>query len=414
MNPEKNIERLIEELILPGTEAADERILNDALAAFRRTCRSEGDSVQPSMWRTIVKSRITKLSAAAVITIAVVFSVSILDTSMPIASAAEILAEAVEAVSNLKSVHIKAQIRTTAHDNFELIGLDYDFVPNEIWKQFDETEHGKWRIEKPGRIVVMDGESSVLLLVRSKRAMKDGVNTGFVQWLKPLLDVDRVLDREILLAEEQGSELQLSHEQGLDGRDKLIVTVEAVAQGEFVNDWCKNASISESDNRRVYWFDAETNLLEGLEVYVHTEDEDVLILEITDIEYNLDIDPILFTLDLPEKVIWLEQPKKVPDGDSYEDLTPRQVARAFFQACANEDWDEFVKFFLISEVDQHLKNIMGGLEIISVGKPFKSGLWPGWLVPCEIKRRHEEESNHYNLAVRYDEIAKRYIVTGGF
>ena len=91
-----------------------------------------------------------------------------------------------------------------------------------------------------------------------------------------------------------------------------------------------------------------------------------------------------------------------------------RVGRAFFQACANEVWDEFVRFFLISEVDRHLKNIMGGLEIISIGKPFKSGLWPGWLVLCEIKRRHEEESNQYNLAVRYNEIAKRYIVTGGF
>ena len=124
MNPEKNIERLIEELVLPGTEADDERILNDALVVFRRTCRSERDGVQPRVWRTILKSRITKLTAAAAITIAVVFSVSILDMSMPTASAAEILAEAVEAVSNLKSVHIKAQIRTTSHDNFELIGLD--------------------------------------------------------------------------------------------------------------------------------------------------------------------------------------------------------------------------------------------------------------------------------------------------
>ena len=413
MNPEKNIERLIEELVLPGTEADDERILNDALVVFRRTCRSERDGVQPSVWRTILKSRITKLTAAAAITIAVVFSVSILDMSMPTASAAEILAEAVEAVSNLKSVHIKAQIRTMAHDNFELIGLDYDFVPNEMWKEFDKPEVGKWRIEKPGRVVVMDGESS-LLLIRPNQVAKDGVRTGFVQWLQNLLDVDKIIDCQLELSRKNGWNLELKHEEGEEGREKLVVIVEAKAQGDFTDDWLKNKSVSESDNRRVYWFDAETKLLEGLEVYVHTEDEDILILEITDIEYNLDIDPILFTLDLPEKVIWLEQPKKVLDGDNYEDLTPRQVARAFFQACANEDWDEFVKFFLISEVDQHLKNIMGGLEIISIGKPFKSGLWPGWFVPCEIKRRHEEESNQCNLAVRYDEIAKRYVVTGGF
>ena len=33
MNPQDNIEKLITELVLPGTKAADERILNDALVA---------------------------------------------------------------------------------------------------------------------------------------------------------------------------------------------------------------------------------------------------------------------------------------------------------------------------------------------------------------------------------------------
>jgi outer membrane lipoprotein-sorting protein len=326
-------------------------------------------------------------------------------------AAARVLTEAAQALSNLRSVYIKAQIRTIAHDNFELIGLDYDFVPNEMWKEFDGTPQGKWRIEKPGRVVVMDGASS-LLLIRPNHAAKGGIHTGFVGWLKPLLDVDKVLDSEVKLAQKQGSELLLAHEEGLDGKDKLAVSVEALAQGDFTNDWLKNKSIPASDNRRIYTFDAETKLLETLEVYVHMDGEDVLVLQITDIQYNRDIDPALFTLDLPEDVIWYGQPRELADNEKYQQMGPKETARAFFEACADENWDEFLKFWSASAVDQRIKDYLGGLEIVSIGEPFRSGRYPGWFVPYEIRFRNGH-TKQMNLAVRNDNPAKRYVVDGG-
>jgi outer membrane lipoprotein-sorting protein len=314
-------------------------------------------------------------------------------------------------VANLRSVYIKAQIRTIARDNFELIRLNIDFVSHEMWKEFDGTAHGKWRIEKPGRVVVMDGKSS-LLLIRPKYAARGGVTTGFVGWLKPLLDVDKVLDSEIKLAQKQGSKLLLTHEKGLDERDKLVVSVEALAQGDFTNDWLKNKSIPASDNLRVYTFDAETKFLETLEVYVQTGQEDVLVLQITDIEYNIEIDPALFALELPEDVIWFERPTKLVDNEKYEQMGPREMAQAFFQACADEDWDEFLKFWSASAVDQRMKDYLGGVEIISIGEPFKSGRYAGWFVPYEIKLK-SGRIKKFNLAVRNDNPAKRYVVDGG-
>jgi hypothetical protein len=334
-----------------------------------------------------------------------------MNESMPTVSAQEVLVLASEALSNLRSVYIKAQIHTIAHDNFELIGLDYDFVPNEMRKEFDGTPQGKWRIEKPGRVVVMDGESS-LLLIRPNHAAAGGINTGFVGWLKPLLDVDKILDSEIKLAQEQGSELLLTHAEGLDGKDKLLVSVEAFAQGDFTNDWLKNKSIDASDNLRIYTFDAETNLLETLEVYVHTDGEDVMVLQITDIEYNLDIDPTLFTLELPEDVIWYGQPREIADNEKYQQMGSKETAQAFFQACADENWDEFLKFWSASAVDQRIKNYLGGIEIISIGEPFKSGRYPGWFVPYQIKFKNGH-TKQMNLAVRNDNPAKRYVVDGG-
>ncbi len=63
-------------------------------------------------------------------------------------AAAEVMAQGAEAVPNPSSVHIVAKMRTIGHDNFSMIGAEYEFVPVEIWKQFGEKP--KWRVEKPG------------------------------------------------------------------------------------------------------------------------------------------------------------------------------------------------------------------------------------------------------------------------
>ena len=407
---EKYIEEFVKDIPI---EAPDQKhrdaLKRELLNAFPKH-RLKPTIHTSKIWRIIMNKPVKKLAAAAVIIIALVLSINFWETSIPMA-AAQVLTEAAEAVSNLHSVYIKAQIRTLPHDNFEYINLDLDFVTNEMWKEFDGTTQGKWRIEKPGRVVVMDGESS-LLLIRQNHAAKGGINTGFVGWLKPLLDVNQVLDREVKLAQEQGSELVLTHDTGLDGRAKLLVSVEARAQGDFTNDWLKNKSISASDNLRIYTFDAETKLLETLDVYVHTGQEDVLVFQITEIQYNIEIDPTLFALELPEDVIWYGQPKELADNEKYEQMGPWEVAQAFFEACAEENWDEFLKFWTASAVDQRIKDYLGGLEIISLGEPFKSGRYPGWFVPYEIKLKSGGVKKH-NLAVRNDNPAKRYVVDGG-
>jgi len=393
-----------------------ENLQRQMLSVFneKRTDTSRHSSFWQIIGRTIMKKPITRLVTATVVIVALLIGLNILTDTK--ATAAQIFAEAAEAVANLRSVYIQAQMRTIANDNFALMGLDYDFVPVEMWKEFNSVGQGRCRFEKPKRIVVTSGEfESSLLLIKPNHAARGRGDIGSVRWLKRLLDIDKVLDSEIRLAQQQDSELLLIHEKVTDGTDKLVVIVDAFAQGDFSNDWCKNSSIVESDNRRIYRFDAETKLLEDLQVFIYPDSgNEVLVFEITDIAYNIDIDPALFTIELPDDVIWYGEPKELVDNEKYQQMTPKEMARAFFQACADEDWDEFSKFFVASEVDQRLKNILGGLEIISIGEPFKSGLYPGWFVPYEIRFKYDKENKKMNLAVRNDNTANRYIVDGGF
>jgi hypothetical protein len=92
-------------------------------------------------------------------------------------------------------------------------------------------------------------------------------------------------------------------------------------------------------------------------------------------------------------------------------MTPRQAAEAFFKACSEKNWDEVLKFWPMSATDQRfeqMKDYLGGLEIVSIGKPYQSDYYPGWYVPYEIKVPPQE----FNVRVSNTNSAKRCVVMG--
>ena len=209
-------------------------------------------------------------------------------------------------------------------------------------------------------------------------------------------------------------EVYLWHQE-VEGKDKIMLEVD-VAANVPESDYLRNKFINDSDHLKVYRFDAETKLLEGLQVYVHSEDDDVLIFEVTDIEYNTEINDSVFILDLPEDMTWSRKPEILPDNEKYEKMTPKEAATVFFQACAEENWEEVLKFWGTSRIDDRLKAYLGGLEIISIGEPFQSGGYAsnglGWFVPYEIRFKSGRVKK-MNLAIRKDNPAKRFVVDGG-
>jgi hypothetical protein len=162
----------------------------------------------------------------------------------------------------------------------------------------------------------------------------------------------------------------------------------------------------------VYRFDPHTELLEDLEVWVHTEAGDVKVLDIDEVVYDVPIAPEVFTLKLPDDVVWFQEPEVLPDNDAYAEMSPHEAARLFFEALASEDWDEALNFSAVSEFPPSYKDDLGGLEIINLGDAFQSGRYPGWFVPYEIKLKSGGFKKH-NLALRNDNKARRWIVDGG-
>jgi len=102
----------------------------------------------------------------------------------------------------------------------------------------------------------------------------------------------------------------------------------------------------------------------------------------------------------------------VSDNEKYAKMTPREAAQNFFTACSQNNWDEMVKYWMASTVDDRMKGYLGGLEIVELGAPFQSGDYPGWFVPYEIRLKSGDTKKH-NIAIRNDNPAHRFIVDGG-
>ena len=116
------------------------------------------------------------------------------------------------------------------------------------------------------------------------------------------------------------------------------------------------------------------------------------------------------------------------ENENYASLTgvtPAQAARTLLEACSREDWTETAKFLppeLLTRQPSFgdtFKSIYGGLEIVSLGTPFKSqviiqaGLkYPGVFVPYEIRLKSGRVKK-WQVAIRCDNPEHRWYWDGG-
>jgi len=297
-------------------------------------------------------------------------------------------------------------------ENFSYINPDCEFCAIELWKQFEPQP--KWRIEKPGRVAVMDGQST-LLFIKPDEAVKlpqPSPSAFDTQWLHEMANLSQTLDSELAAIKAHGWPVTLTHEPGADGKPKSLITVEA-RSGLLTGDYLKNKFFGTADTRRVYLFDDQTELLESARIYLHTASGENLIFELDQIDYNQPIGPGVFQLQLPADVAWAGQMQLLPDNEKYAAMTSEQAARALLEACGREDWAEAAKFFdpLTAQEKQHL----GGLQVVSIGTHFTSAISlisGAQFVPYEIKLKNGE-TRKFNLSLKRERRTQRWFVDGG-
>jgi outer membrane lipoprotein-sorting protein len=403
----QSVVHLQERLIARGQAAADVSLAGPVM---QRVLHQPEKLERNTIMSLLMKHRwgfgLGAAAAAAVIALVVA-----LLPSGAQATAVEVLTKGARAVAKLRSIHLRCQLRTLPSDNFEAIMPERDFVTVELWKQF--APELKWRVEKPGRVAVMDGKTTLMWDRNANFAFKleQPAPSAFdTEWFHKMADLNDTLNDELRAITAHGWAVSVSAQTGREGGPKTVITVEAKS-GLPDSDYLKNKFFQTADTRRVYTFDARTEVLESVRVYMNRAGGEVLVLEVSQIEYNTPIEPGIFALELPANVAWYQKPQTLPDNEKYASMTPEQAARTFFEACASGDWAEAGKFTLFPFTDR-IREFLDGLQLVSIGTAFGSAVNADQFVPYEIKFKNGGVKK-FNLALCKDEQTGRWMIDGG-
>ena len=356
-----------------------------------------------------MKSRITKFAAVAVIIIAVVLSITFLDSTVTPAYAIE---QSIEANHSVRYIHIKSF--NASHEK-----------PKEYWVQcneFGKLENARWCIPewdapKDGAKVVVWKDDRIQLWFKGTQEKKAALVTyqaenspewlySYAQQSSPGLLVEQLYEQQ-----EKG-QVTIEIDEPSDKGEPIIVTATYLPES------------SKAGRREVLFIDQATKLVNTIEFYKFADGQYEFQGVREYYDYNVPISPKMFNLDseVPSNIKRIDEDLeriRLNEGinpeqlTKYENMTPKEMTIAFFQACADKDWDELVKFFTDSEVRQGTKDYYGGLEIISIGEPFTKDNYHGWYVPYEVRLKSGKVKK-WNLAVRKHRLVQRYMCDGGF
>jgi len=107
--PENIIEKFLkkfymsEQASLKSNSEKNKQVVEDALSAYRRTLNKRPVVVKQNVWRIIMNSKITKLATVAVVILAVVVGVTLIDRSATPAYAIEQTIEAMRSISSVRA-----------------------------------------------------------------------------------------------------------------------------------------------------------------------------------------------------------------------------------------------------------------------------------------------------------------------
>jgi hypothetical protein len=102
MRPSEDVKRIIKNMPVNTNVQRDDEILNDVLNTFEQSQNAQSASFQPSLWRIIMKSRVSKF-AAAIIVIGVVLTFL---TSERLNTPAWAIEQTIEALKDLRSIYM--------------------------------------------------------------------------------------------------------------------------------------------------------------------------------------------------------------------------------------------------------------------------------------------------------------------
>jgi hypothetical protein len=363
-------------------------------AVFNRIIREQNEKLKQAdrihrqlrIWRRIMKSKITKYAAAAVIIIAVVSGVTIFNKTMPTAYAIE---QTIQAYHSVRYLHIK---------DFKE-GVD---EPKEFWLEFDEGGNVKnvranlpeWMSPSDGAKVTIWQQGKATVWLKKKNTLFTTMDKRVArQVLKMAQEYDPKLAVERLREREKRGWVKIETDKPSNKAEPIIITVTYLPESPT------------PDRHFVLTIDQATKLVIAIETYQLKENEYQYLGVIEFYDYNQQVDPDLFIFDnLPEDIMRIDQTTQeigLAQGNLSNEEIAVRVARQFFKALIAKDYDKAGKLYE-GIPGKGLENAFGNvkiLRIISVGpaEPHPNPRTKGLVVPCVVEVEKEGKITEWKL-----------------
>lgn len=380
--------------------------MKERILAAARAASAQNDANAAPAPRRPRRGRMFRLAAGALSAAAVVAVALVVGLNTPVRAARNCFRQAVASMSDARSLRMDVRIRTDPQENFAYTNPSLDFVPVSIETVY--TPELKWRIEKPERKALYDGEAIYQWL---------GSGDGYILYPDANLlgEVSLLLDPRMLLLEE---EQMTASTPGATYRivraaDAVLLTVTCPAQGDYrQSDYMLNTSIAESNTRREYRFDPDNGRLLAARIWAVTDRGERQILDLERIEYDPELSADALTAR-PGDIAWVDL-RKAPDGKRLAGIDAKQAGEMILHALTGWDediLDEALYFFGPNE-RQALRAQYGGAVPTAISEPVQSGEYPGRFIPCKLLLR-DGKTRKIMLALRNDTPNGVWVIDGG-
>jgi outer membrane lipoprotein-sorting protein len=310
MTTAEDVEKFIKKTGLETRTEMNEVVRNRIFQAFEKSKQTKSALTEPNIWRIIMKSRITKLAAAAVIIIAILIGIGHLGSSIDGTSVA--FADVVRPLLAVETGSFNMTIDVAAS------GLDWIDCGNEpvqtIEVMFAGSGRTRWNIPTGEVLVANMQEGKVMILIPAKKE-------AAVMQVGPPGLIPRHNRFNKLLA------LRPLIESALETEDE---SVESLGEREIegLNVIGYYVPGPEHHGDITIWADSETKLPVQIEQSMGTETA-----VISEIAYNVELDESLFSVQPPKEYSAPayeedKEPKFVVTGTVTDATTGQPIAGA--------------------------------------------------------------------------------------
>ncbi len=382
-----NIEEILKTIGAEDVPAEVHKIAQETSNNFNRSLERSTQPKQPIVWEYIMRSRVTKIAAAAVIVIAVVLAFNPLDRLAPAAYALE---QTIQANHTVRSLYIRSF-------------RDGQDEPKEFWVECDESGRitsarihmPEWASPEDGAKAAVWKENAVQIWFKRKNVLFIARDETTARGMQKLVeDCNPRLALERLYAQEQQGMVKVEIDELSDGSQPITVTATYPADSSTPN------------KREVLTVDRATKLVTAVESYRLVDGEYRHTGRTEYGNYNQPIEAAVFTLDneVPADVTRVDQTTQevgLVQGNLTDEEVVVEVVRRFFEALIAGDYAKAGTYFegVPAEKMQQLFSPIKVVRIVSVGPagPHPIPATKGLAVPCTVEVLKNGETSQWQL-----------------